>query len=290
MKKLTFLLRSLKLSIIELLLNKGEYNMATTKLYQQDVNIKEWDAKIVKITENGIYLDRTAFFPEGGGQSCDLGTIAFAGALIDVTDVQEDGDDVVHSLSSTQGLTEGASVHCSLDWDRRFDNMQRHCGEHILSGIFYQECGGVNRGFHMGEDYMTIDISLEDEPTNPEMSRPTQIDHALAARCELLANRVIWENTPVTVMRFETREEVADMPLRKALAFDEDISIVCVGSPENPADCVACCGTHPKTAGQVGLIKILKVENYKGMFRIFFEAGQRALADYHMKHDMLQEM
>ena len=97
--------------------------MATTKLYQQDVNIKEWDATITKITENGIYLDRTAFFPEGGGQSCDLGTIAFAGALIDVTDVQEDGDDVVHSLSSTQGLTEGASVHCSLDWDRRFDNM-----------------------------------------------------------------------------------------------------------------------------------------------------------------------
>ena len=290
MKKLTFLLRSLKLSIIELLLNKGEYNMATTKLYQQDVNIKEWDATITKITENGIYLDRTAFFPEGGGQSCDLGTIAFAGALIDVTDVQEDGDDVVHSLSSTQGLTEGASVHCCLDWDRRFDNMQRHCGEHILSGIFYQECGGVNRGFHMGEDYMTIDISLEDEPTNPEMTRPTLIDRSMAARCELLANRVIWENTPVTVMRFETREEVADMPLRKALAFDEDISIVCVGSPENPADCVACCGTHPKTAGQVGLIKILKVENYKGMFRIFFEAGQRALADYHMKHDMLQEM
>ena len=124
--------------------------MATTKLYQQDVNIKEWDATITKITENGIYLDRTAFFPEGGGQSCDLGTIAFAGALIDVTDVQEDGDDVVHSLSSTHGLTEGASVHCCLDWDRRFDNMQRHCGEHILSGIFYQECGGVNRGFHMG--------------------------------------------------------------------------------------------------------------------------------------------
>ena len=80
------------------------------------------------------------------------------------------------------------------------------------------------------------------------------------------------------------------MPLRKALAFDEDISIVCVGSVENASDCVACCGTHPDTAGQVGLIKIYKIEKYKGMFRIYFEAGQRALADYDIKHDMLTDL
>lgn len=264
--------------------------MATTKLYQQDVYIKEWDAKILKITDDGIYLDRTAFFPEGGGQSCDLGTIALAENTIQITDVQEDGEDVVHRVNCADALKEGASVHCRLDWNRRFDNMQRHCGEHILSGIFYQECGGVNRGFHMGEDYMTIDISLEDEPTNPEMTAPEKIDWQMAKHCELLANRVIWENTPVTVLRFETREEAENMPLRKALAFDEDISIVCVGSTDNPADCVACCGTHPSAAGQVGLIKLLKVENYKGMFRIFFEAGQRALADYDMKHDLLTDM
>ena len=269
--------------------------MSTTKLYQIDVYTKEWDAEVTKVTADGVYLDQTAFFPEGGGQSCDLGTIRIIssdkpGELIQVTDVQEDGDEVIHKLASFDGLSEGCRVHCSLDWPRRFDNMQRHCGEHILSGIFYQECGGVNRGFHMGDDYMTIDISLEDEPTNPEASRPEAIDWNTALHCERLANEVVWSNAPVYVFRFDSREEAEKMPLRKKLAFDEDISIVCVGSPEHAADCVACCGTHPATAGQVGIIKIFKIEKYKEMFRVYFEAGARALADYDMKHDMLTEL
>lgn len=269
--------------------------MSTAKLYQHDVYTKEWDAEVVRITEEGIYLDQSAFFPEGGGQSCDLGTMRVItgnqmGEPIDVIDVQEDGDEVVHRLASYEGLHEGCRVHCVLDWARRFDNMQRHCGEHILSGIFYQECGGVNRGFHMGDDYMTIDINLEDEPTNPDAVRPAGIDWDTALHCERLANEVIWSNAPVHVFRFDNREDAEKMPLRKKLAFDEDISIVCVGSPEHAADCVACCGTHPSTAGQVGLIKLYKVEKYKDMFRIYFEAGARALSDYDMKHDMLTEL
>ena len=277
--------------------------MSVTKLYQRDVYIKEWDAVITKVTEDGIYLDQTAFFPEGGGQSCDLGTIRLCdsesgavtpeekgGRTLQVTDVQEDGDDVIHRVSSPGDLHEGSRLHCRLDWDRRFDNMQRHCGEHILSGIFYQECGGVNRGFHMGEDYMTIDISLEDEPTNPAMSRPSSIDWPMAQHCEQLANEVVWSDAPVSVFRFDRREDAEKMPLRKKLAFDEDISIVCVGSPDHAADCVACCGTHPSSAGQVGLIKIFKVEKYKDMFRIYFESGARALADYDKKHDILTEL
>lgn len=136
----------------------------------------------------------------------------------------------------------------------------------------------------MGHDYMTIDISLEEKP------EITEITYQDALRAELEANRVIWSDAPVTVLRFDSREEAEKMPLRKALAFDEDISIVCVGSVENASDCVACCGTHPDTAGQVGLIKIYKIEKYKGMFRIYFEAGQRALADYDIKHDMLTDL
>ena len=266
--------------------------MGTTKLYQQDVYIREWDAEITSVDNDKVFLDQTAFFPEGGGQSCDRGTMSLPGGklLLKVTDVQEAGEDVAHTILGAEGLKAGDTVHCIIDWDRRFDNMQRHCGEHILSGIFYQECGGVNRGFHMGEDYMTIDISLEDEPTNPDMTKPDEIDWDLAKHCELLANRVIWSDAPVSVFRFDNREDAEKMPLRKALAFDEDISIVCVGSPENAADCVACCGTHPATAGQVGLIKLYKVEKYKSMFRIYFEAGERALKDYDMKHDMLTDM
>lgn len=287
----------------------------TTKLYQKDVYLKEWEAVILSIlpaTEEGedgspssenrallLTLDQTAFFPEGGGQSCDTGLI---GGLR-VVDVQEEGDQIIHKVIIPSGSdcrssgdtsdpscnlpAEGDRVSCSIDWDRRFDNMQRHCGEHILSGIFYARCGGVNRGFHMGDDYMTIDISLEDEPSDEDALRPDTIDMELALDCELRANRVVWSDAPVRVFLFDERDQVADMPLRKALAFEEDISIVCVGSPENISDCVACCGTHPSSAGQVGLIKIYKVENYKGMFRIYFDAGSRALKDYDRKHDIL---
>ena len=133
--------------------------MKTTKLYQKDVYIKEWQTTIERIDENRVYLQESAFFPEGGGQSCDIGTITLCSdpsQTFAVIDVQEDGDDVAHTVSSADGLHAGDAVSCVLDWDRRFDNMQRHCGEHILSGIFYQECGGVNRGFHMGEDQVRI--------------------------------------------------------------------------------------------------------------------------------------
>ena len=268
--------------------------MKTTRLYQQDRYIKEWDAQITSVTEdNGsliVTLDKSAFFPEGGGQSCDLGMMGG----YEVIDVQEKDEEVYHKVKLAEGensadgkpapLQEGDAVHCVLDWDRRFDNMQRHCGEHILSGIFFALFGGVNRGFHMGQDYMTVDISLEEDPDVKE------ITYEDALRAELEANKVIWADEPVTVMHFESREEAEKMPLRKALAFDEDITIVSVGSIENAADCVACCGTHPNTAGQVGLIKIYKVENYKGMFRIYFEAGARALNDYRAKHNILTEL
>lgn len=268
--------------------------MKTTRLYQNDRYIKEWDAHITSVSHDGnnhiITLDRSAFFPEGGGQSCDLGNIG----EYEVIDVQEKDDEVYHTIklpsseipdSSTDlQLSPGRTVHCTLDWKRRFDNMQRHCGEHILSGIFFAMFGGVNRGFHMGQDYMTIDISLEEDPEVKEIT----YEDALAA--ELAANKVIWSDAPVTVMHFDSREEAEKLPLRKALAFDEDITIVSVGSVDNAADCVACCGTHPATAGQVGLIKIYKVENYKGMFRIYCEAGERALKDYDAKHNILTEL
>ena len=263
--------------------------MKTTKLYQQDTYLKEWDSEVTSAAASGdgsgnilITLDRTAFFPEGGGQSCDTGFIENCA----VTDVQEIDGRILHTVSSDAEalLKPGAHVKCSIDWDRRFDNMQRHCGEHILSGIFFSMFGGINRGFHMGRDYMTIDISLEEKP------EVTEITFRDAIEAERKANEVIWSDAHVTVMRFDSREEAEKMPLRKALAFDEDISIVSVGSIENAADCVACCGTHPSSAGQVGLIKIYKVEKYKGMFRIFFEAGQRALDDYDRKHNMLTDL
>lgn len=249
----------------------------TVKLYQRDVYLKKCSSQVLWANEDLVALDQTIFFPTGGGQSCDLGTID----EYPVTEVFEKENLVYHRLKQSSGLAPGQEVTCSIDWERRFDNMQRHCGEHILSGICYRLFGGVNRGFHMGQDYMTVDISLEEDPSVKE------ITWEMAKKAELCTNEVIWSNAPVTTLRFETRQEAEKMPLRKALAIDEEISIVCVGDVSNAADCVACCGTHPSTAGQVGLVKLYKVEHYKGMFRIYFEAGKRALLDYDKKHDLV---
>lgn len=299
--------------------------MMTTKLYQIDTYLKEWDARILaakpatevpggsaKQPAGGsadaspqtcclIQLDQTAFFPEGGGQGADHGQLRLIGsdseAVFSVIDVQEDGDLIWHTVwlpdpadgsSEPTGelctiLSEGCKVHCILDWDRRFEHMQRHCGEHLLSGAFYRLFGGANHGFHMGQDYMTIDIALEDQsPVTLEM----------AHQAEMLANQAIWDDLPVSVSYFDTREKAEQLPLRKALAFDEAISIVTIGelsetSDIEPADCVACCGTHPSTTGQVGLIKIYKVEKYKDMTRIYCDAGRKALTDYQRKHEIL---
>lgn len=316
--------------------------MMTTKLYQIDTYLKEWDARILaakpapevpggsakqpaggsaKQPAGGsakqpagesadaslqtcylIQLDQTAFFPEGGGQGADHGVIQVSSqgsqdVAFSVVDAQEDGDVIWHTVclpdpadgsSEPTGelctiLSEGCKVHCILDWDRRFEHMQRHCGEHLLSGAFYRLFGGANHGFHMGQDYMTIDIALEDQsPVTLEM----------AHQAEMLANQAIWDDLPVSVSYFDTREKAEQLPLRKALAFDEAISIVTIGelsetSDTEPADCVACCGTHPSTTGQVGLIKIYKVEKYKDMTRIYCDAGRKALTDYQRKHEIL---
>ena len=265
--------------------------MKTQRLFKEDVYMKETEAVITSLAEaNGrrtaVTLDKTIFFPTGGGQSCDKGTIAG----FQVVDVYEDekADDIVHVLDCSPADIEGLAaykeqngVQLILDWEHRFDNMQRHCGEHILSGMFFREYGGVNRGFHMGDQYMTIDISLE---AMPEF---TAITWEMAKHVEECANEAIWQNQPVITRHFDTKKEAENLPLRKALTLEKDITIVCVGSVENPADCVACCGTHPATAGQVGLIKIFKVESNKGMFRIYFEAGKRAFLKYQNELDTL---
>ena len=163
--------------------------------------------------------------------------------------------------------------------------MQRHLGEHILSGTFADMYGGANRGFHMGEDYITVDIRLENDPAYDMVT----MDMALAA--EERINEIIWSDLPVTVKHFSDPAEAAKMPLRKELTIeDEDITIVTVGDEKSPVDCVACCGTHPTRTAQVGLLKVYKVEKNKDMFRIFFDCGAKALADYREKHRIITDI
>ena len=256
--------------------------MNTIKLYNDNVYLSECTATVTDVTEKGVILDRTIFFPEGGGQSSDIGTLINSSdeTTYPVTHASESGDAIIHEISN-HNLQVGDKVICRINWPHRFDNMQRHCGEHLLSGAMYKLFGGVNRGFHMGEHFMTADINLEKDPSF------TEVTWEMAMEAEELVNLHIWQDLPVKAEEFFTGEEAAKMPLRKELAVDEDVRVVTIGNDDVIADCVACCGTHPTSTAQIGLLKIYKVEKNKGMFRIYFEAGKRAMEDYRAKHDIL---
>lgn len=256
--------------------------MNTIKLYNDNVYLSECTATVTDVTEKGVILDRTIFFPEGGGQSSDIGTLINSSdeTIYPVTHASETGDAIIHEISN-HNLQVGDKVICRINWPHRFDNMQRHCGEHLLSGAMYKLFGGVNRGFHMGEHFMTADINLEKDPSF------TEVTWEMAMEAEELVNSHIWQDLPVKAEEFSTGEEAAKMPLRKELAVDEDVRVVTIGNDDVIADCVACCGTHPTSTAQIGLLKIYKVEKNKGMFRIYFEAGKRAMEDYRAKHDIL---
>lgn len=256
--------------------------MNTIKLYNDNVYLSECTATVTDVTEKGVILDRTIFFPEGGGQSSDIGTLINSSdeTAYPVTHASESGDAIIHEISN-HNLQVGDKVICRINWPHRFDNMQRHCGEHLLSGAMYKLFGGVNRGFHMGEHFMTADINLEKAPSF------TEVTWEMAMEAEELVNSHIWHDLPVKAEEFSTGEEASKMPLRKELAVDEDVRVVTIGNDDVIADCVACCGTHPTSTAQIGLLKIYKVEKNKGMFRIYFEAGKRAMEDYRAKHDIL---
>lgn len=276
--------------------------MKTKRVYKEDVYKKELVSEIsgVFCDDNRILLTfkETIFFPTGGGQSCDIGNIFINNQKYKVIEVNEHNNDIYHMVVDIEdnstgnqnnsntyklGIKIGDTVSQEINWSHRFDNMQRHCGEHILSGIMYKLYTGINRGFHMGDDYMTIDISLE----NSEYDR---IDWPMAEAAELEANRVIWKNLPVISTHYDSKEEASKEPLRKELKLENDITIVRIGSFENPSDAVACCGTHPAFSGQVGLLKIYKLEQNKGMTRIYFEAGERALKKYQSQYNALTEI
>ena len=232
-------------------------------------------------------MDRTVFFPTGGGQPCDTGTIVTPdGTSVSVVDVQEDKESgiISHTIeidpSETDALQVGMTVTQKLNEDRRRVNTQRHTGEHILTGAFIQLFGGANKGFHMGGEYVTIDMDYDGKKLTEEQVRAA----------EKLANEVIWANLPVTVSTFPNREEASVMPTRKPVTQDGEITIVTIGDLESPHDCVACCGTHFHRTGEVGLIRIHKFEPNKGMNRIYFECGDRALESMQSDDTLLRSV
>ena len=265
--------------------------MTTEKYYQHDVDCRELNGRIEAIQNDGkstrIIMDRTVFFPTGGGQPCDTGTIVTPdGTSVSVIDVQEDKNTgiISHTIdgdsSAIDTLQVGMTVTQKLNVDRRRINTQRHTGEHILTGAFIQLFGGANKGFHMGGEYVTIDMDYDGKKLTEEQVRAA----------EKLANEVIWENLPVTVSTFPNREEASVMPTRKPVTQDGEITIVTIGDLESPHDCVACCGTHFHRTGEVGLIRIHKFEPNKGMNRIYFECGDRALESMQSDDTLLRSV
>lgn len=265
--------------------------MTTEKYYQHDVDCRELNGRIEAIQNDGkntrIIMDRTVFFPTGGGQPCDTGTIVTPdGTSVSVVDVQEDKESgiISHTIeidpSEIDALQVGMTVTQKLNEDRRRVNTQRHTGEHILTGAFIRLFGGANKGFHMGGEYVTIDMDYDGKKLTKEQVRAA----------EKLANEVIWANLPVTVSTFPNREEASVMPTRKPVTQDGEITIVTIGDLESPHDCVACCGTHFHRTGEVGLIRIHKFEPNKGMNRIYFECGDRALESMQSDDTLLRSV
>ena len=236
----------------------------TEKLYYQDAYQKEFDAMITKVAEKDgktiVALDATAFYPEGGGQGADTGMIQVADATFHVSDVQEADDVIWHTIEdATDALKEGARIHGTIDWDRRFDHMQQHSGEHIVSGMICREFHCDNVGFHMGEDVVTIDYN-------------TRISMEDALRIEEMANQYIWEDHPF-VVTWPTAEELRTLEYRSKKELEGAVRITSFPG----ADTCACCGTHVATSGQVGLVKFISAKNFHEGTRLELFCGKRAV-------------
>jgi len=244
----------------------------TEKLYYIDCYQKEFTAKIkdLRALEDGrcgVVLDRTAFYPEGGGQPCDKGWLDD----IPVVEVYDDNGSVVH-ITAARPTTE--TVHGRLDWERRFDHMQQHSGEHVLSAVFSDLFGGENIGFHLGSEAVYIDVTME-----------TLSAHQAAA-AEKAANDVVFANLPVE-SAFVAGGGLAGYKLRKQPAKGfANIRLVSMAG----VDCCPCGGTHVAASGEIGLIKIRSWERKAGAIRVDFVCGGRALEDYRQNSAVARDL
>lgn len=230
--------------------------MTTERLYESDAYLRRFTATVLRCepAKGGfaVTLDRSAFYPEGGGQPGDSGTLGG----VRVTDTHAAGGAVAHICAGP--LTVGAAVVGEIDWEARFDRMQQHSGEHIVSGLICAAARCSNVGFHMGADTVVIDF---DAPVTQETLE----------EIEAQANRVIWENRPFLVT-YPTPEELETLEYRSKKELSGAVRIVeCPG-----ADRCACCGTHVRSAGEIGQIRLISVKPFRSGVRIEMLAGRRA--------------
>ena len=237
----------------------------TEKLYYSDAYISKFTATVLECTECdgrfSILLDKTAFFPEEGGQSADTGRIGGS-----VVRGAYERDRKIYHLADAP-LCVGATVECELDFATRLDKMRQHTAEHIISGIVHSLHGYGNVGFHLGDDIVTCDFDGAFTDTELE-------------RIELLANRAVMDDLPVTAY-FPSSDELASLEYRSKLELSENVRIVIIEG----IDSCACCAPHVARTGEIGCIKILDCIRWRGGVRMTIAAGERAVADYVKRHN-----
>lgn len=250
----------------------------TEKLFYQDSHLTEFEAKVLSCEpvnpdvlpgHSGEYaaeLDRTAFFPEGGGQYADTGVLGG----VRVTDVQEKDGRILHLLEGP--LEPGTCVSGRIDWEERFMKMQQHSGEHIVSGLVHSAFGYNNVGFHLGSEDCTMDF-------DGELSKE-QLVHI-----EQEANRAVWKNLKIQAL-YPSAEELARMEYRSKIEIEGQVRIIVVPG----YDVCACCAPHVSYTGEIGLIKLTHVQRYKGGARVTMLCGVRALQDYEVKQEQAGEI
>src|SRR5258706_7035965 len=247
---------------------------ATERLYYQDSRLLEFDARVVSLSELddgqiAVTLDRTAFYPTGGGQPTDTGTLGDA-RVVDCIDVEDDG--VLHVIQGPAPEV-GDTVHGKIDWPRRLDHLQQHTGQHILSAAFVRLFDAPTRSFRMLEHECEIDVALND-PTDDEIEQAVD-----------LANQIIWESRPVKVSQVSS-EAAAALPLRKEPARAGELRLIEISD----FDLTPCGGTHAPSTREVGVIAGRSWERAQGLTRIHFMAGVRALADYRKANQTAREV
>ena len=230
--------------------------MEVRKLFYEDSHLKTFTATVTGCEEAkggwAVTLDATAFYPTGGGQECDLGILGG----VRVLDVKEQGEQIIHLCESA--LEVGAQVTGTIDWERRFDHMQQHSGEHLVMGQIFQKFGYHNVGFHMGGHLVTIDL---DGPVTWED----------LMQIERRTNEIICQNLPVKTW-YPAPEELANIPYRSKKRIPWPVRIVEFGGE----DVCACCGTHVKYTGEIGLVKFVSCIKFKEGVRIEMASGKRA--------------
>lgn len=246
----------------------------TEKLFYRDSHMREFSAVVISCQERDeryeVELDRTAFFPEGGGQYADTGLLD----EVRVCDVQERDGRIFHILRGDcrdgKYFVPGRRVAGRIDWDERFMKMQQHTGEHIVSGLIHARFGYNNVGFHLGSEDCTMDFN--GNITKEELEE-----------IEREANRAVWKNIPVEVL-YPSEEELSSMEYRSKIEIEGQIRIVVIAG----YDVCACCAPHVKRTGEIGMIKLTGAQRYKGGVRVTMLCGARALGDYEEKQKQVQ--